>query len=104
MNIEFKENYVVFGDGYEQDNRAFYEDGKSGTLDIKTGRQKVFLTNELSRIRRLTPLECERLQTVPDGFTAHVSDSQRYKILGNGWTCDVVAYIFSFLTPKKTLA
>ena len=44
--------------------------------------------------RKLTPLECERLQTVPDNFTAHVSNSQRYKMLGNGWTVDVIAHIF----------
>jgi DNA-cytosine methyltransferase len=48
-------------------------------------------------IRRLTPIECERLQTVPDNYTNHVSDTQRYKMLGNGWTIDVIAYIFSFL-------
>ena len=45
-------------------------------------------------IRILTPLECERLQTVPDNFTAHVSNTQRYKMLGNGWTVDVIAHIF----------
>jgi site-specific DNA-cytosine methylase len=50
-----------------------------------------------SRIRRLTPLECERLQTVPDNYTNHVSDSQRYKMLGNGWTVDVIAHIFKYL-------
>jgi len=44
--------------------------------------------------RKLTPLECERLQTVPDNFTAHVSNTQRYKMLGNGWTVDVIAHIF----------
>ena len=43
--------------------------------------------------RKLTPLECERLQTVPDNYTNHVSDTQRYKMLGNGWTVDVVAHI-----------
>lgn len=47
--------------------------------------------------RKLTPLECERLQTVPDDYTAHVSNSQRYKMLGNGWTVDVIAHIFSYL-------
>jgi DNA (cytosine-5)-methyltransferase 3A len=50
-----------------------------------------------SRIRRLTPIECERLQTVADNYTAHVSDSQRYKMLGNGWTIDVIAHIFSYI-------
>lgn len=45
-------------------------------------------------IRKLTPVECERLQTVPDNYTAGVSDLQRYKMLGNGWTVEVVAHIF----------
>jgi DNA (cytosine-5)-methyltransferase 3A len=47
--------------------------------------------------RRLTPIECERLQTVKDNYTNHVSDSQRYKMLGNGWTVDVIAHIFSYI-------
>ena len=45
--------------------------------------------------RKLTPLECERLQTVPDNYTNHVSNTQRYKMLGNGWTVDVIAHILS---------
>ena len=49
------------------------------------------------KIRRLTPTECERLQTVPDGYTSCVSDTQRYRMLGNGWTVDVIAHIFSYL-------
>ena len=48
-------------------------------------------------LRRLTPTECERLQTVPDGYTNCVSDTQRYRMLGNGWTVDVIAHIFSYL-------
>ena len=50
--------------------------------------------------RKLTPLECERLQTVPDNYTNHVSNSQRYKMLGNGWTVDVISHIFSCLAEK----
>jgi DNA (cytosine-5)-methyltransferase 3A len=56
-----------------------------------------------SKIRRLTPIECARLQTVPDTYFFDkdgkqvVSDSQVYKMLGNGWTCDVVAHILSFI-------
>ncbi len=49
------------------------------------------------RIRRLTPVECERLQTVPDNYTEGVSDTQRYKMLGNGWTVDVVKHFFEYL-------
>ncbi len=43
--------------------------------------------------RKLTPLECERLQTLPDNYTNHVSNSQRYKMIGNGFTVDVIAHI-----------
>ena len=53
------------------------------------------LTNNF--IRKLTPIECERLQTVPDNYTAMVSDNQRYKMLGNGWTIDVITHIFKNL-------
>ena len=48
-------------------------------------------------IRTLTPIEYERLQTVPDNYTDCVSDQDRYEMLGNGWTVDVIAHIFSFL-------
>jgi DNA-cytosine methyltransferase len=44
--------------------------------------------------RKLTPIECERLQTVPDNYTDCVSNTQRYKMLGNGWTIEVIAHIF----------
>jgi len=44
--------------------------------------------------RKLTPLECERLQTVPDDYTNHVSNTQRYKMLGNGWTVEVIKHIY----------
>ena len=47
--------------------------------------------------RKLTPTECERLQTLPDNYTDSVSSTQRYKMLGNGWTVDVIAHIFKHL-------
>jgi DNA (cytosine-5)-methyltransferase 3A len=49
-------------------------------------------------IRKLTPIECERLQTVPDNYTEIVSDNQRYRMLGNGWTVDVISHIFNGIT------
>jgi len=52
--------------------------------------------------RRLTALECERLQTVPDNYTGIVSDTQRYKMLGNGWTVDIIAFILSNLKTGNT--
>jgi site-specific DNA-cytosine methylase len=48
-------------------------------------------------IRKLTPLECERLQTVPEGYTSCVSNTQRYRQLGNGWTVTLVAHILKGL-------
>jgi DNA (cytosine-5)-methyltransferase 3A len=68
-------------------------DGRTYCLDTGT-------TNAIENsrgIRRLTPLECERLQTVADNYTNHVSDSQRYKMLGNGWTVDVIVHILNYI-------
>jgi len=56
---------------------------------------------ENNSVRKLTPLECERLQTVPEGYTEGVSNSQRYKMLGNGWTVDIIANIFRCLKEPK---
>lgn len=46
--------------------------------------------------RKLTCIECERLQTLPDDFTKDLSNSRRYKAIGNGWTVEVIKHIFSF--------
>lgn len=48
-------------------------------------------------IRKLTPIECERLQTLPDNYTAGIPETQRYRALGNGWTVDVITWILSFI-------
>lgn len=60
-----------------------------------------FIMDKTFKIRKLTPIECERLQTVPDNYTNHVSDTQRYKMLGNGWTVDVIVHILKFMENKK---
>lgn len=95
-DLLIKENkgYIQYADGYEQDNRCYFEDAKSGTLDIKPARQKVLLTDY--RIRRLTPTECARLQTIPTWYKWQCSDTQQYRMLGNGWTNDVIEWILSF--------
>jgi site-specific DNA-cytosine methylase len=46
--------------------------------------------------RKLTVKECERLQTLPDDYTEGVSNSRRYKAIGNGWTVDVIAHILKY--------
>lgn len=75
--------------------RVYGTDGKSVCLGANGGGvgAKTGLYMYENRIRRLTPLECERLQGLPDGYTAHVSDTQRYKGCGNAFNCDVVAHI-----------
>jgi len=79
---------------YMQD-RVFHKEGKSHALtESFADRTNVGEENNLSW-RKLTPLECERLQTVPDNYTNHVSNTQRYKMLGNGWTVDVIAHILN---------
>ena len=80
-----------------QQNRVYDINGIVPALlaDVSSRTHAILLDNY--RIRRLTPIECERLQTVPDNYTNHVSNTQRYRMLGNGWTVDVVAHIFSFL-------
>ena len=59
-----------------------------------SGRQYFTVAMKEGELCKLTPIECERLQTVPDNYTNHVSNTQRYKMLGNGWTVDVIAHIF----------
>lgn len=73
------------------------KDDKMNCLTATFSDKEHILLQPNAKIRRLTPIECERLQTVPDNYTAHVSDTQRYKMLGNGWTVDVIAYIFKHM-------
>jgi len=60
---------------------------------LRSGRVPEVGLLEGLRIRRLTPMECERLQGFPDGWTEGVSDTQRYKLLGNAVTVNVVEYL-----------
>ena len=56
-----------------------------------------YMRYEHPTYRKLTPIECERLQTLPDNYTEGVSNTQRYKALGNGWTVDVIVHILQGL-------
>jgi len=79
-------------DGSTKQQLEIRKDDKTNTL---TSVQKDnVLTQDKMYYRKLTPLECERLQTVPDGYTEGVSNTQRYKMLGNGWTVEVIKHIF----------
>ena len=73
-------------------------DGKTPSVTTSSWESNNYLLEE-GYVRKLTPVECERLQTLPDGFTEGVSNSQRYKAIGNGWTVDVIAHIFGGIKP-----
>jgi DNA (cytosine-5)-methyltransferase 3A len=85
---------IVGGDIRYDKGFRWRENGKSITLRANSSQALAKINQS---IRRLTPLECERLQTVKDNYTNFVSDSQRYKMLGNGWTVDVIAHIFKYI-------
>lgn len=67
--------------------------GHLPSLIIEGKSKNITLDNFKQCIRKVTPLECERLQTLPEGYTKGGSDTQRYKCIGNGWTVDVIAHI-----------
>lgn len=68
---------------------------KDGCITIKGRKYPIKLKDGYYIIRKLTPVECERLQTLPDGYTKAVSNAQRYKGLGNGWTAEVIIHILN---------
>lgn len=81
----------------ETTSRVYNSDYKMACLTAVSGGHQEKKVMDNGRPRKLTPLEYERLQTVPDNYTAMVAKSQRYKMLGNGWTVDVIAHILKGL-------
>lgn len=67
----------------------------NGEIEIKGKKYPIKLPDGYYVIRKLTPTECERLQTLPDGYTSAVSATQRYRGLGNGWTAEVIIHILT---------
>lgn len=84
------------GNSDSQGNRVYSPDGKTPTLSANGGGlgAKTGLYDIENKIRKLTPIECERLQGLPDDYTTGISNTQRYKCLGNAFNVDVVATIF----------
>lgn len=87
-----------------QGQRIYSVSGKSVCLSAngcgagaKTGLYKIDLPDGDYIFRKLTPVEAERAQTLPDNYTEGISNTQRYKCVGNGWTVDVIAHIFKYL-------
>lgn len=82
----------------EKDKYHVVENGK---IETRYGVQDIDLPDGAYVIRKLKPVECERLQTLPDGYTEGIPDSQRYKCLGNGWTAEVIKFILSHIDAPK---
>lgn len=81
--------------------RHYVRENKKGvvptlTANMGTGGHNVPIIKDNKGIRKLTPRECARLQTIPDDYSFEtVSNSQKYKMIGNGWTVDVIAHIYN---------
>lgn len=90
-----------------QGDRIYSVEGKSLSLSsgggrgAKTGLYRVDLPDGDYIVRRLSPIECERLQTLPDNYTEGIAETNRVKCLGNGWTVDVIAHIFKNLKGEQ---
>lgn len=102
IKIQTSNNCVEVGkadlNGHDCVKRVYGLEGKCPTLCTGTGgshEPKVAVNDK--QWRKLSPVECERLQTLPDGYTEGVSNTQRYKTLGNGWTVDVIVHILQGL-------
>jgi DNA (cytosine-5)-methyltransferase 3A len=85
---------------YMQD-RVFHVNGKSHCLTKEFASRTNVGDEQEVYWRKLTPVECERLQTVSDNYTNYVSNTQRYKMLGNGWTIEVITHILKNMDISK---
>ena len=95
------------GNGDAQANRVYDPEGKSATLSANGGGlgAKTGLYQTETRIRKLTPVECERLQSLPDNYTEGVAKTHRYKCLGNAFNVEVISHILSnVVAPSRNLS
>lgn len=95
----------VFRGRYYDENgkRTDHKESVQGkTNSLTTVQKDNVVTKDTMYYRKLTPIECERLQTVPDNYTQGVSNTQRYKMLGNGWTVDVIAHILKNIHEENS--
>ena len=79
--------------GYRKNSQVFDPAGQTECLDTGQGGGRTAYVSVNGAIRKLTPIEYERSQTLSDNYTGGVSDTQRYKMIGNGWTIDVISHI-----------
>jgi DNA-cytosine methyltransferase len=91
LEFEYKDNV------FDMATRIYHIDGKHPTLTTLTNSVKKFNITNGQNMFSLKPNHCEMLQTIPIDYTNVVSDRERYKMIGNGWTVDVISHIFKGL-------
>ena len=97
--IQLNESTESGGKQPYQQNRVYDVNGLAPAVmaNLSCGSYAIY---ENMRIRRITPTECARLQTIPDWYKWECSETQQYRMLGNGWTVEVIKHIFSFMDIK----
>jgi len=94
---EYRKKYGIDFSPRRSKELVARRDGKMNCLTACYSMKEHTLIDEKLNYRKLTPIECERLQTLPDNYTEGVSNTQRYKMLGNGWTVDVIVHLLRSL-------
>lgn len=89
----------IYG-GFNEGLRQF--ENQNPTIRTPKGDGHLPMVNDKSKIRRLTPVECERLQGFPDGWTEGISDTQRYRQMGNAVTVNVISAIGQRIQKEKS--
>ena len=89
--------FELKNNSFDMAKRIYHIDGKHPTLTTLTGGGQRKTITDGNEMFYLSPEHCEKLQTVPLGYTKTASERQRFRMLGNGWTVDVIAFILSFI-------
>ena len=92
---------IIFSEKHLKENMSIYK-VENGLISIKDKLYPIKLDDGYYVIRKLTPVECERLQTLPDNYTADVSNTQRYISLGNAWTAEIIIHILQGVLKDVT--
>ena len=95
-----EDNYIADREKSYCIDANYFRGGNLKRYFLRCSRQLVFLNNDYKEFRKLYPEEVESLQTVPKGYTHGVSNMQRYKMLGNGWTVDVICHILKNMEKR----
>lgn len=105
LNIDMQKQVCAIMDfkNHEMHKRVFNPNFKCHTLTTCGGGNTQKKVYDNGRCRKLTPIEYERLQTLPDNYTEGIANTHRYTAIGNGWTVDVIAHILKGLTKNLEL-